>query len=71
MKRRILRCHEVTIGANKGCKYEIEGDTGEELYRKIIDHAREEHDLRREDLTSQLEEQIRSLISLDKNGAAE
>jgi predicted small metal-binding protein len=71
MKRRILRCHEVTIGANKGCNYEIEGNTGEELYRKMIDHARKEHDLRREDLTSQLEEQIRSLISLDKNGTAE
>jgi predicted small metal-binding protein len=46
MKRRILICHEMPIEANKDCNYEIEGNTGEELYRKMIDHARKEHDLK-------------------------
>ena len=61
----------MAIEANKGRNYEIEGNTGEELYTKMIDHARKELDLRRDDLTSQLEKQIRSLISLDENGTAE
>ena len=63
MKRRLLRCHEVVIGTNNNCSYEIDGNTEEELYRNTIDHARKEHDLRHEDLTPQLEEQIRGLIS--------
>jgi predicted small metal-binding protein len=42
--------------------YQITGNKEEEFFTKIIDHAREEHDLRPEDLTPQLEEQIRSLV---------
>jgi predicted small metal-binding protein len=49
MKRRMLRCNEVTIGSNNDCSYEISGNTEEELYRKMIDHAQKEHDLRHED----------------------
>ena len=71
MKRRMLRCNEVTIGSNNDCSYEISGNTEEELYRKMIDHARKEHDLRHEDLTPQLGEQIRGLISLIKNKSSE
>jgi predicted small metal-binding protein len=66
MKRRALSCNEMAIGSNSNCNYEFDGNTDEELYRKIIDHARDEHDLRPDDLTRQLEEQIRGLINLSK-----
>ena len=63
MKKRMLLCHEVPIGSNNYyCSYQITGNKEEEFFTKIIDHAREEHDLRPEDLTPQLEEQIRSLV---------
>jgi predicted small metal-binding protein len=63
MKKRTLLCHEVGLGSNnKDCSYQITGNREEEFFRKIIDHAQEEHDLRPEDLTPQLEEQIRSLV---------
>jgi predicted small metal-binding protein len=62
MKTRTLLCREVVLGSNKDCSYQITGNREEEFFRKIIDHAREEHDLRPEDLTPQLEEQIRSLV---------
>jgi predicted small metal-binding protein len=64
MKRRMLRCHELEIGSNVDCSYEIDGYTEEELYRNMIEHARKEHDLRREDLSPKLKEQIRDLLSL-------
>ncbi len=64
MKRRMLRCHELEIGSNVDCNYEIEGNTEEDLYRNVIDHARKEHDLRHEDLTPKLKEQIMDLISI-------
>ncbi|MGH9965903.1 MAG: DUF1059 domain-containing protein [Nitrososphaeraceae archaeon] len=44
--------------------------TEEELYKKTIDHARKEHDLRHEDLTPQIEEQMRGLISQVNNKSA-
>jgi hypothetical protein len=34
------------------------------FYRNMIDHAGKEHDLRREDLTPKLKEQIMNLINL-------
>jgi predicted small metal-binding protein len=64
MKIRSLRCNELAIGSNGNCSQKFEEATEEELYRKIIEHARDEHDLRHEDLTRQLEEQIRGLINL-------
>jgi predicted small metal-binding protein len=64
MKRRMLRCHELEIGSNIDCNCEIDGNTEEEIYRNMIDHARKEHDLRREDLTPKLKEQIMNLVSL-------
>ena len=61
-EKKTLLCHEVAIGSNNYyCSYQITGNK-EEFFTKIIDHAREEHDLRPEDLTPQLEEQIRSLV---------
>jgi predicted small metal-binding protein len=65
MKRKMLRCNKVPTGSNNDCTYEINGDTEEELYSKMIDHAQKEHDLRHEELTPKLKEQIRDLISLD------
>jgi predicted small metal-binding protein len=62
MKKWTLLCHEVAIGSNNYCSYQITGNREEEFFTKIIDHAREEHDLRPEDLTPQLKEQIRSLV---------
>jgi predicted small metal-binding protein len=69
MKKRTLLCHEVVLlgSNNKDCSYQITGNREEEFFRKIIDHAREEHDLRPEDLTPQLEEQIRSLVRRGKS----
>lgn len=62
MEKWTLLCHEVAIGSNNYCRYQITENKEEEFFRKIIDHAREEHDLRPEDLTPKLEEEIRSLI---------
>jgi hypothetical protein len=56
----------MAIGSNSNCSRKFDGNTDGDLYRKIIDHARDEHDLRPEDLTRQLEEQIRGLINLSK-----
>jgi predicted small metal-binding protein len=62
MKKRTLLCHEVVLRSNKDCSYQIIGNREEEFFRRIIDHALKEHDLRPEDLMPQLEEQIRSLV---------
>jgi len=70
MERSKLRCNKVAVGSNNDCSYEFDWNTEEELYRKMIDHAQDEHDLRHEDLTPQLEEQIRGLISIVKNKEA-
>jgi predicted small metal-binding protein len=69
MKKRTLLCHEVVVlgSNNKDCSYQITGNREEEFFIKIIEHAREEHDLRPEDLTPQLEEQIRTLIRRGKS----
>src|ERR671918_4801 len=66
-EKRTLKRYEVATGFNNDCNYEISRDTEEDLYRNIVDCAQKEHDLRSEDLTPRLEEQIRSLIDIAGN----
>ena len=59
---KVLSCSD----ADTDCSFTCEGQTEEEVTKKLIEHAKQEHFMKDKDVTEELREKMKGIIK-DKN----
>ena len=56
---KIINCRE----AGFECDHVVKGETEEEVMKNGMEHAKKDHNMKEEDITSEMKEKIKSIIS--------